>query len=83
LVYLVPTHLGPLIVGGLVITALGHLPVAGESVELPAFEPDGHFDDPIMWLATVVAMDGRRIDVLELSELGPRSRRASDEPEAH
>ena len=70
-------------IGGLVITALGHLPVAGESVELPAFEPDGHFDDPIMWLATVVAMDGRRIDVLELSELGPRSRRASDEPEAH
>lgn len=69
-------------IGGLVISTLGHIPTAGESVELPAFEPEGHLDDPMMWLATVLAMDGRRIDLLELVELGPRSRRASEQ-EAH
>ena len=45
---------------------LGHIPQAGESVELTAFDPDGDVDDPVRWLATVVAMDGRRIDLLEL-----------------
>ncbi|RWA23443.1 hemolysin family protein [Mycolicibacterium brumae] len=66
-------------IGGLVLTALGHIPDVGESVEVPAFDPDAHLDDPIMWLATVVAMDGRRIDVLELTELGPLSSRAGAE----
>jgi hypothetical protein len=41
-------------------------------VELTAFDPDSPFDSPVRWLATVVAMDGRRIDVLALTELGRR-----------
>ncbi len=28
------------------------------------------FDQPVRWLATVVVMEGRRIDLLELAELG-------------
>lgn len=63
-------------IGGLVMSVLGRIPAVGDSVELPAFDPDGQLDDPVIWLATVLAMDGRRIDLLELSELGPRSRRA-------
>lgn len=59
-------------IGGLILQQLGHIPEAGESVELTAFDPDGPVDDPVHWLATVVAMDGRRIDLLELTELGRR-----------
>jgi CBS domain containing-hemolysin-like protein len=61
-------------IGGLVLEKLGHIPEQAESVELTAFDPDGvALDDPIRWLATVVRMDGRRIDLLELTELGRRS----------
>ncbi len=60
-------------IGGLVLEKLGHIPEQAESVELTAFDPDGvALDDPIRWLATVVRMDGRRIDLLELTELGRR-----------
>ncbi|WP_006243647.1 hemolysin family protein [Mycolicibacterium tusciae] len=60
-------------IGGLVLEKLGHIPDQAESVELTAFDPDGAaLDDPIRWLATVVRMDGRRIDLLELTELGRR-----------
>ena len=65
-------------IGGLVLEKLGHIPDEGESVELTAFDPDGAaLDDPIRWLATVVRMDGRRIDLLELTELGRQT--AGDE----
>ncbi|MEH3142354.1 MAG: hemolysin family protein [Mycobacterium kyogaense] len=57
-------------IGGLVLEQLGHIPAEGEAVELIAFDPDGPIDDPIKWLATVVKMDGRRIDQLELTKLG-------------
>jgi len=57
-------------IGGLVLQELGHIPEAGEAVELTAFEPDGPMEDPVRWLATVVQMEGRRIDLLELVELG-------------
>lgn len=56
-------------IGGLVLEKLGHIPQPGESVELSAFDPDGPFDDPVHWRATVVEMDGRRIDQLVLTEL--------------
>ncbi|WP_163702311.1 hemolysin family protein [Mycolicibacterium sarraceniae] len=56
-------------IGGLVLEKLGHIPETGESVELSAFDPDGPFDDPIHWRATVVAMDSRRIDQLVLTQL--------------
>ncbi|UXA10900.1 hemolysin family protein [Mycobacterium sp. SMC-8] len=57
-------------IGGLVLEKLGHIPEEGESVELTAFDPDGALEDPVRWLATVVKMDGRRIDQLRLTELG-------------
>ncbi|MEN3224933.1 hemolysin family protein [Mycolicibacterium porcinum] len=59
-------------IGGLVLQELGHIPDTGESVELTAFDPDGDPDKPTHWLATVVRMDGRRIDLLELTSLGHR-----------
>jgi CBS domain containing-hemolysin-like protein len=62
-------------VGGLVLQELGHIPEAGETVELSAFNPDGLVNNPAPWLATVVRMDGRRIDQLELTELGRRGDR--------
>jgi magnesium and cobalt exporter, CNNM family len=60
-------------IGGLVLQELGHIPETGESVELRAHDPDKPLDDPVRWLATVIAMDGRRIDNLELTEIGPRT----------
>jgi CBS domain containing-hemolysin-like protein len=63
-------------IGGLVLQELGHIPEAGETVELPALDADGLPDDLMRWQATVVAMDGRRIDLLELTEVGSR-------PESH
>ncbi|OSC39800.1 hemolysin family protein [Mycobacterium decipiens] len=58
-------------IGGLVLRELGHIPVSGETVELTALNQDGLPDATMRWLATVVQMDGRRIDLLELIELGP------------
>ncbi len=66
-------------IGGLVLQELGHIPEAGESVELTAFDPDGPLEDPVHWQATVVAMDGRRIDQLELNYLGRRSENSGDD----
>ncbi|MGB3481985.1 MAG: hemolysin family protein [Mycobacterium sp.] len=60
-------------IGGLVLQELGRIPQAGDTVELRAFDPDGALDEPIRWRATVVAMDGRRIDQLELTELDPQT----------
>ncbi|KAA8968158.1 hemolysin family protein [Mycobacterium sp.] len=64
-------------IGGLVLHELGHIPVAGEAVELAAFEPDERPGTAARWRAKVVRMDGRRIDLLELTRLptgpgGPR-----------
>lgn len=59
-------------IGGLVLETLGHIPEEGESVELMAFEPESVTKDPVCWLATVLRMDGRRIDLLELTSLGRR-----------
>jgi CBS domain containing-hemolysin-like protein len=64
-------------IGGLVLRELGHIPVAGETVELTALDADGLLDASMRWQATVVRMDGRRIDLLELTELGSRTERAA------
>jgi CBS domain containing-hemolysin-like protein len=56
-------------IGGLVMHELGHIPVEGESVELTGFEPDLPLDDQPRWRATVVRMDGRRIDLVDLVPL--------------
>jgi CBS domain containing-hemolysin-like protein len=60
-------------IGGLVLRELGHIPAVGETVELTALDSDGLVDISTRWQATVVRMDGRRIDVLELQELGGRA----------
>jgi CBS domain containing-hemolysin-like protein len=65
-------------IGGLVLQELGHIPETDEAVELTAFDPDHPTDEPVRWLATVVRMDGRRIDLLELTELGRRSEQGDD-----
>jgi CBS domain containing-hemolysin-like protein len=57
-------------IGGLVLEQLGHIPQTGETVELPALDADGLPDESMRWQATVVQMDGRRIDLLELTEVG-------------
>jgi CBS domain containing-hemolysin-like protein len=59
-------------IGGLVLQELGHIPVAGESIELTTFDPDAAPENPVRWRATVARMDGRRIDLLDLVELGRR-----------
>jgi CBS domain containing-hemolysin-like protein len=61
-------------IGGLILQELGHIPEPGESVELTEFDPDGPLDDPVHWQAKVIQMDGRRIDLLELTELGRRGK---------
>jgi CBS domain containing-hemolysin-like protein len=57
-------------IGGLVLRELGHIPVVGETAELTSLDPDGLMDTSVRWQATVLQMDGRRIDLLELTELG-------------
>jgi magnesium and cobalt exporter, CNNM family len=57
-------------IGGLVLRELGHIPVAGETVKLPTLDPDGLLDASTHWQAKVIGMDGRRIDLLELTEFG-------------
>jgi CBS domain containing-hemolysin-like protein len=56
-------------IGGLVLRELGHIPVAGETVELPALNRNGLPDETMRWQAKVVQLDGRRLDLLELREL--------------
>jgi CBS domain containing-hemolysin-like protein len=59
-------------IGGLVLRQLGHIPAAGEEVELPVLDRDGLLDESVRWQAKVVQLDGRRLDVLELTKLsGP------------
>ena len=70
-------------IGGLVLHELGHIPVEGESIELRAFNATAPSDEPMRWLARVTRTDGRRIDLLDLVQLGdadtsPR-RTAADE----
>ena len=66
-------------IGGLALRELGHIPAAGETVKLPALDADGLLDSSLRWQATVIRMDGRRIDLLELNELhghgeGPKAK---------
>ncbi|HTY34173.1 hemolysin family protein [Mycobacterium sp.] len=64
-------------IGGLVLREIGHIPVAGETVELTALDADGLLDTSVRWQATVVRMDGRRIDLLELQQLDSRAQTAA------
>lgn len=66
-------------IGGLVLKELGHIPDVGDTVVLTEFDPDNPELEPVRWKATVIRMDGRRIDQLELTQLGPDESGARDE----
>jgi len=66
-------------IGGLVMKELGHIPVEGESTDLIAFDPDSSPDHPPQWRATVVRMDGRRIDLVKLVRVGDGNTERSGE----
>ena len=68
-------------IGGAVMHALGRIPVAGDAVELTAFDPDAAPDRQPRWEATVARMDGRRIDLLDLVRLPDRDGAVSDDGE--
>ncbi len=63
-------------IGGVVMHALGQIPAEGDTVDLVGFDPDLPPDRPPRWRATVVRMDGRRVDQLDLVRIN-----ADDEPE--
>lgn len=66
-------------IGGLVMQELGHIPTAGDAVELTAFDTDAPADQQPRWRATVARMDGRRIDLLDLIRItGPTEEEATD-----
>jgi CBS domain containing-hemolysin-like protein len=56
-------------IGGLVLKQLGRIPVSGDTVQLSGIEPDGMSNGLASWQARVIRMDGRRIDVLELTKV--------------
>jgi magnesium and cobalt exporter, CNNM family len=56
-------------IGGLVLQELGRIPVNGDTVQLSGYEPDGIPEGPARWQARVIRMDGRRIDLLELTHV--------------
>jgi CBS domain containing-hemolysin-like protein len=55
-------------IGGLVLEQLGRIPVGGDEVQLRGYESDG-IPHASSWRATVIRMDGRRIDLLELAQM--------------
>ncbi|UQX09867.1 hemolysin family protein [Candidatus Mycobacterium methanotrophicum] len=59
-------------IGGLVLQQLGRIPVSGDTVQLSGHEPGGIPDGSVCWQARVIRMDGRRIDLLELTRLAGR-----------
>jgi CBS domain containing-hemolysin-like protein len=59
-------------IGGLVLEQLGRIPVSGDTVQLSGIEPNGISNGSAGWQARVIRMDGRRIDVLELTKVDGR-----------
>jgi CBS domain containing-hemolysin-like protein len=59
-------------IGGLVLQQLGRIPVSGDTVQLSGYEPDGIPEGPARWQARVIRMDGRRIDLLDLTQVDVR-----------
>jgi CBS domain containing-hemolysin-like protein len=55
----------------LVLEQLGRIPVGGDEVQLRGYESDG-IPQASSWRATVIRMDGRRIDLLELAQTADR-----------
>ena len=67
-------------IGGLVMQELGHIPAAGDSVELTAFDAEAPPDQQPRWRATVARMDGRRIDLLDLVRISEPAETVEDLP---
>jgi CBS domain containing-hemolysin-like protein len=63
-------------IGGLVLQQLGRIPAIGDEVQLSGYEHDG-VPHTSAWRARVVRMDGRRIDLLELTQLSDHVNSAS------
>jgi CBS domain containing-hemolysin-like protein len=59
-------------IGGLVLQQLGRIPVIGDEVQLSGYEHDG-VPHASAWRARVLRMDGRRIDLLELTQMPDRA----------
>ena len=59
-------------IGGLVLEQLGRIPVSGDTVQLSGIDPDGISNGVGSWQARVIRMDGRRIDVVELTKVDGR-----------
>jgi CBS domain containing-hemolysin-like protein len=55
-------------IGGLILERLGRIPVIGDEVQLPGYAHDG-VSHTAGWRARVLRMDGRRIDLLELTRI--------------
>jgi CBS domain containing-hemolysin-like protein len=66
-------------IGGVVMQALGHIPDEGETVQLTGFDTDAPLDEQPRWTATVVRMDGRRIDLIDLAPAPPEAKREDDD----
>ena len=60
-------------IGGLVLQELGRIPVSGDTVQLSGYETDGIPEGPAHWQARVIRMDGRRIDLLDLTQVHGRN----------
>jgi CBS domain containing-hemolysin-like protein len=60
-------------IGGLVLEQLGRIPVAGDTVQLSGYEPEGIPEGPARWQARVIRMVGRRIDLLDLTQVHGRN----------
>ena len=66
-------------IGGLVMHVLGHIPEEGEAVELTGLDTDAPVDEQPRWRATVVQMDGRRIDLVDLVPVPRTPTREADD----
>ena len=58
-------------IGGLVMHQLGRIPAIGDEVQLSGYKSDG-IPQTSAWQARVLRMDGRRIDLLELTRQADR-----------
>lgn len=59
-------------IGGLVLEQLGRIPAGGDVVQLSGYASDG-IPHTSAWQARVLRMDGRRIDLLELTQMADRA----------
>jgi CBS domain containing-hemolysin-like protein len=55
-------------IGGLIMQQLGRIPAIGDEVQLSGYEHDG-VPHTSAWRARVLRMDGRRVDLIELTQL--------------